>query len=198
MVDFGGHVPELSLEDLLLRRMRPGDLFTHAYAGVSGRTAIVDPRALLRPFVRAAHERGVLFDLGYGGASFVFSQAIPAIQQGLPPDTVSTDMHRRSHRGSMQDLVAVLSKLAALGMPVPDLVRRSTASPADAIGRPDLGRLAEGALADVALLRVETGRFSFADVKGARVEGAERLSCEFTLREGRVVWDRHGLAKVKR
>jgi dihydroorotase len=198
MVDFGGHQPELSLEDLLLRRMRAGDLLTHAYAGVSGRTAIVDPGGALRPFVRAAHERGVLFDLGYGGASFVFSQALPAIQQGLPPDTVSTDMHRRSHRGSMQDLVAVLSKLEALGMTVPDLVRRSTATPADAIGRPDLGRLAEGAGADVALLRVETGRFAFADVKGARVEGAERLSCEFLLREGRVVWDRRGLAKTKR
>jgi dihydroorotase len=197
MVDFGGHVPELSLEDLLLRRMRPGDLFTHAYAGVSGRTAIVEPSGALRPFVRAAHERGVLFDLGYGGASFVFSQAVPAIQQGLPPDTVSTDMHRRSHHGSMHDLVAVLSKLAALGVTVPDLVRRSTAAPADAIGRPDLGRLAEGASADIALLRLEAGRFSFVDVKGARVEGTERLSCELTLREGRVVWDRRGLAKAR-
>ena len=110
MVDFGGHVPELSLEDLLLRRLGPGDLFTHAYADVKGRTALVDARGVLHPYALRAHARGIVFDLGYGGASFVFSQAIPAIAQGLPPDTVSTDTHRPSRKGSMHDLVSVLSQ----------------------------------------------------------------------------------------
>jgi dihydroorotase len=195
MVDFGQHHAELSLEELLLRRLDPGDIFTHLYADVKGRTAIVDARGILRPFVRAAHERGILFDLGYGGASFVLTQAIPAIAQGVPPDTVSTDMHRRSHRGSMQDLALVLSKLAALGVTVPDLVRRSTVNPADAIGRRDLGRIAEGAIADLAVFAIETGRFTFSDVKGAHVTGTQRFSCQLTLREGRVVWDPRGIAK---
>src|SRR5262249_21732981 len=118
--------------------------------------------------------------------------------QGLAPDTISTDTHRTSRKGSMHDLVAVLSKLAALGMAVPDLIRRTTASPANAIARPELGRLVEGAVADVALLSVQKGRFSFEDVKGARIEGKERLSCELTLRVGEVVWDPAGRAKRRR
>jgi dihydroorotase len=194
MVDFGEHVPELSLEELLLRRLGPGDIFTHAYADVRGRTALVGVGGVLHPYVRLAHARGIVFDLGYGGASFVFSQAVPAIAQGLLPDTVSTDTHRTSRKGSMHDLIAVLSKLAALGLEVPDLVRRSTAAPADAIGRPDLGRLAEGGVADIAVLATEHGRFTYTDVKGARVEGPLRLACELTLRGGRVVWDPRGRA----
>jgi dihydroorotase len=144
--------------------------------------------------VREAHARGVVFDLGYGGASFVFSQAVPAIAQGLPPDTVSTDTHRTSRKGSMHDMVAVLSKLAALGLALPDLLGRSTARPADVIGRPDLGRLVVGGVADVAVMAEERGRFTFTDVKGARMEGPMRLSCEMTLREGKVVWDPRGRA----
>jgi dihydroorotase len=189
MVDFGGHVPELSLEELLLKRLRPGDLFTHVYASVRGRTPIVDARGELRPYVRAARERGIFFDLGYGGKSFTFSQARPAIQRGLWPDTVSTDMHRASLRGSMHDLPAVLSKLLALGIGLPDLIRGSAATPAAMIGRTDLGRLVEGAEADVAVLGVEAGRFDLTDVEGARIQGAARVTCEVTVRAGKVVWD---------
>src|SRR6185503_12787440 len=157
---------------------------THVFADVRGRTPVVDARGALRPYVQKAHERGIVFDLGYGGSSFVFSQAIPAIRQKLLPDTVSTDTHRRSRNGSMQDLVAVLSKLEALGVGLPDLIRRSSATPADVIDRPELGRLSEGGVADIAVLGVESGRFTFTDVKGARVEGSRRLSCELTLRAG--------------
>jgi dihydroorotase len=139
--------------------------------------------------VRAARERGIFFDLGYGGKSFTFSQARPAIQRGLWPDTVSTDMHRASLRGSMHDLPAVLSKLLALGIGLPDLIRGSAATPAAMIGRTDLGRLVEGAEADVAVLGVEAGRFDLTDVEGARIQGAARVTCEVTVRAGKVVWD---------
>src|SRR6185437_7174875 len=189
MVDFGGHEPPLSLEDLLLHRLGPGDMLTHCYADVKGRTPIVDAEGHLHPYVAAAHERGIRFDVGYGGASFVFRQAQPAIAQGLPPDTISTDTHSESRRGSMHDILEVMSKLAALGMSVDDLVRRATAAPADAIGRHDLGRLAVGEAADVAILGQEKGAFSFTDVKGARVNGSVRLSCEATVRAGKVLWD---------
>ncbi len=194
MVDFGSHTPPLSLEDLLLRHLGPGDLYTHCYADVKGRTPIVDAAGHLHPYVARAHERGILFDVGYGGASFVFRQAVPAIAQGLPPDTISTDTHRESRHGSMHDILEVMSKLAAAGMGVDDLIRRTTVAPADAIGRHDLGRLAEGLEADVALIRPEEGAFTFADVKGARVEGKVRLTCEATVRAGKVVWDPKGRA----
>jgi dihydroorotase len=189
MIDFGGHTPELSLEDLLLRKLRPGDIFTHAYADVRGRTAIVDPSGKLRPYVREAHERGIVFDLGYGGKSFVFAQATAAIAQGLPPDTISTDMHRSSLRGSMGDLVAVLSKLERLGISLPDLIRKTTVAPADVIHHPELGRLAEGSEADVAVLGIETGHITFTDTAGAKIEGSRRFTCELTLRAGAIVWD---------
>jgi dihydroorotase len=194
MVDFGEHVPELSLEDLLLRHLRPGDIFTHVYADVRGRTPVVDAAGKVRPYVREAQARGVFFDLGHGGASFVIRQAAPAIAQGFLPDTISTDVHRASLRGSMHDLVAVLSKLHALGMDWTDLIRRTTAAPAGVLGRPALGRLVEGGEADIAVLSVEHGRFSFADVSGAHVESSERLACELTVRAGKVVWDAKGRA----
>jgi dihydroorotase len=189
MVDFGGHVPALSLEELLLHRLRPGDLFTHAFASVRGRTALVDAAGLLHPYARTAQARGLRFDLGYGGKSFSFSQAAPAMRQGFLPDTLSTDMHRTSLRGSMHDLPGVLSKLGALGMSLPEQIRRSTAAPAQAIGRPALGRLVEGGEADLAVFSVETGHFTFTDTEGATIPGKERLACELTLRAGEVVWD---------
>jgi dihydroorotase len=189
MVDFGQHTPELSLEELLIRRLRPGDIYTHMYADVRGRTALVDARGGLRAFVRAAHERGIVFDLGHGSASFAFAQAVPALAQGLPPDTISSDMHRVSLAGSMRDLVAVLSKLRAMGMTLPELIRRTTSAPADVIGHPELGRLAEGAPADVAVLAVESGRVAFTDVRKQRIEAQEQLRCMLTVRGGEVVWE---------
>jgi dihydroorotase len=192
MVDFGGHVPELSLDELLLRRLAPGDIFTHTYADVKGRAPVVDARGRLFPHVRAAQARGIVFDVGYGGASFVFSQAAPAITQGLLPDTVSTDTHRSSRKGSMHDILTVLAKLESLGIPLPDLIRRTTAAPAGVIDHPELGRLTEGGVADVAVIAVESGRFPLKDVKGEQREGTKRLSCELTVRAGAVLWDRGG------
>ncbi|MFO0760502.1 MAG: amidohydrolase/deacetylase family metallohydrolase [Byssovorax sp.] len=196
MVDFGEHKPPLSLEELFLRRLRPGDIFTHMYADVPGRTALVDDKGMLRPEVVRARERGILFDLGYGGASFVFSQAEPAIRQGFLPDTVSTDTHRTSRRGSMGSLLNVLSKLEALGMRLPDLIARTTKMPADAIDRPALGRLAEGGVADIAILAEEKGTFDFTDTRKGKITGTTRLSCAMTVRAGEVLWERAGKQAV--
>src|SRR5207237_6815360 len=95
MVDFGGQTPPtppLSLEDLLLKYLRPGDILTHTYAQVSGRIAIVDENGKVRPYVLAARKRGIIFDAGHGGGSFVFRQAVPATKQGFFPDVISTDL----------------------------------------------------------------------------------------------------------
>ena len=192
MVDFGDHEPPLSLEDLLLRVLRPGDILTHAYAEVPGRVSIVDASGTLHPYVRAARRRGVVFDLGHGGGSFALDQAIPALAQGFPPDSISTDMHIQSLDGAMQDMVAILSKLGALGMSLPDRIRRATANPAAIVGRPELGRLVEGGEADLAILSASPGRFGFTDTSDRRVEGNEHLECEVTVRAGQVLWDRNG------
>lgn len=189
MIDFGGHTPELPLDELLITRLRPGDIYTHLYASVRGRTGVVDGRSVVRPYAKKAAERGVVLDIGHGGASFAFSQAIPAVAQGLSPTTISSDMHRTSLRGSMRDLPNVMSKLMAIGMSASDVIQRATAAPARAIQRPELGRLVEGGEADIAVFALERGDFSFLDVTKREVMGKERLTCKLTVRAGEVIWE---------
>lgn len=194
MVDFGHADPPLSIEELFLERFRPGDIFTHAYANVGGRESIVDAQGNLRPFVRDAQERGVIFDVGHGGGSFLFSQAVPATEQGLWPNAISTDLHTGSMNGGMKNMTNVMSKFLALGMPLDEVVAASTWHPAQYIQRTDLGHLSEGAVADVAVLNLREGDFGFVDVDGQKMEGTQKLEAELTVRAGRIVWDLNGMA----
>ncbi len=84
MIDFGGHIPELSLEKLFMNELRPGDIFTHCFAHVRGRTSIVDESGKVRPFVWEAQKKGIVFDVGHGGGSFLFEQAMPAMAVPWP------------------------------------------------------------------------------------------------------------------
>ena len=188
-VDFGGHVPPLSLEDLFMTHLRPGDIFTHTYASVRGRISVVDDGGNLRPFVRRARERGIVFDVGHGAGSFLFSQAIPAMDQGFPPDTISTDLHRASMNAGMKDMLNVMSKFLVMGMSLEDVIHASTWRAAQAIHRDDLGHLSVGAEADVTVLRLRESDFGFVDVGVRKLEGDQKLECELTLRAGEVVWD---------
>ena len=194
MVDFGGHEPELSLEALLLTHLRPGDIYTHTYTDIRGRIPIVDETGTLRSFVPTARQRGIVFDVGHGGGSFRFSQAAPAMAQGFPPDTISTDLHTGSMNGGMKDILNVMSKFLNMGMSVPDVIARSTWHPARTIHREALGHLGVGAVADVAVLRVREGEFGFLDVAGGKLSGGRKLECELTLRAGQVVWDLNGIS----
>ena len=185
------HLPEIPLARQLAF-LRAGDIMTHCFEQVSEREPFVLPDGTLRAEVLEARSRGVLFDLGHGGAGFWFDQAIPAIRSGFLPSTLGTDMHRNSLQASMKSLPNLMSKCLAMGMSLPDVVARATWEPARAIRRADLGHLAEGATADIAVLRVERGRYGFVDAGGKRIEGRKRLVAEMTLREGRVTWDLQG------
>src|SRR5690606_28829172 len=112
MVDFGGSKPRLSIEELFMKRMRPGDIFTHVYGELlETKEAIVDIETnTLKPFVLKARDRGIIFDVGHGGASFRYSQAIPALKAGLYPHTISTDLHTGSMNAAMKDMLNVMSK----------------------------------------------------------------------------------------
>jgi len=197
MVDFGTHEPELSLEALLLRHLRPGDIYTHTYMNVNGRLPIVDSDGMLKPFVSNARARGIVFDVGHGGGSFLFNQAIPAMSQGFGPDTISTDLHTGSMNGGMKDMLNVMSKFLNMGMSVQDVVERSTWNPAQTINRDDLGHLSIGAVADVAVLRERDGEFGFVDVAGGKLIGDRKFEAELTVRAGQIVWDLNGLSRVQ-
>ena len=194
MIDFGGHTPPLSLEDLLLKHLRPGDIFTHVYAHVRGRIPVVDEQNHLRPYVIAARKRGVIFDVGHGGGSFLFRQAIPALREGFPPDTISTDLHTGSMNAGMKDMLNVMSKFLNMGMPLPDIIEKSTWKPAQVIHRTDLGHLSEGAPADLAVFRVRDGTFGYIDTAPGKLMGRMKLECELTVRDGKVAWDTNGIS----
>ena len=88
-----------------------------------------------------------------------------------------------------------MSKFLALGLPLEDVILRSTWNPAREIHQEQLGHLSVGAAADVAVLRVEHGEFGFLDMYGARLPGTQKITCEMTLRDGRIVYELNGLAR---
>ena len=194
MIDFGGHKPPLSLDDLLNKHLRPGDILTHMYAHVRGRSPIVNEQGQVEPYVLAARKRGVIFDVGHGGGSFLWRQAVPATKQGFFPDVISTDLHTGSQNAGMKDILNTMSKVHEPGMPLKDVITANTAKAAAIIKRDDLGHLGVGTEADVAVLAVRKGEFGFIDSSGGRMTGTQKLECELTIRAGQVVWDLNGRA----
>jgi dihydroorotase len=192
MVDFGS-ARVRTIAELFTKYFRPGDIYTHAYAG-GGRGELIDGK--VNPAIFAAQKRGIIFDIGHGGGSFVFRTAVQAFKEGFYPDSLSTDLHIGSMNAGMKDIVNLMSKFLALGMPLKDVVVRTTWNPAKEIKQDHLGHLSVGAPADVAVLRLEKGKFGFLDQRGGRLDGNQRLGCELTLRDGQVVYDLNGLASL--
>jgi dihydroorotase len=187
------HLPKLSLEDQL-GRMRAGDILTHAYEKVSERMPVTDSLDNLRPFVLEAKKRGILFDVGHGGAGFWFSVAIPALKQGLAPNSFGTDLHRFSMNAGMKNILNVMSKYLNMGMSLDDVIRRATWFPARSVKREDLGQISEGAVADIAVLSMQHGKFGFVDAGGNRLNGERELQAELTIRAGKIVYDLNGIS----
>jgi dihydroorotase len=194
MVDFGANRPERPLADLLTEKLRPGDIYTHCYSGLRGELL---PTGAVNPGMWKGRERGVVFDVGHGGGSFAWRVAVPATREGFWPDSISTDLHVHSMNAGMKDMLNVMSKFLALGLPLDDVVARSTWNPAREVHHEELGHLSVGALADVVVLRLETGRFGFVDSFGARLDGDRKLVCELTLRDGKVVYDLDGITRPR-
>ena len=175
----------------LLARMRPGDIHTHVYAQ---HIPILDDEKRVQDFMWEARDRGIVFDLGHGNGSFWWRLAIPAVRQGFTPDTISTDLHKSSALIPNANMITTMSKCLSMDMPLSEVVRRSTVTPAAAIRRPDLGTLTVGSEADIAVLDVRHGDFGFVDSGRARHGGDRRLECMMTVRAGEIVWDVNGLS----
>jgi dihydroorotase len=193
MIDFGTNHPDTRpLSQLLTEKLRPGDIYTHMYSGLRGE---LGPAGEPGAGMREGRKRGVIFDVGHGGGSFLLRVAEPLMQAGFWPDSISTDLHISSMNGAMKDMLNVASKFLAMGMPLPNVIAASTWNPAREIRREELGNLSVGAPADVAVLRVIRGAFGFSDHFGARLQGTQKLECELTVREGKVVWDLNAISR---
>jgi dihydroorotase len=195
MIDFGGNTPPLSIEELFMKHLRPGDIFTHCFGQLRSREFIVDTiTKTVKPFVWAAQKKGIVFDVGYGEISFAFSQAIPALKGGFYPNSISTDLHARSANLAMKDILSVMSKFLVMGMDLPAVIKTVTWNPAREIKREELGHLSVGAIADVAILGVRKGKFGFYDYTGYKIPGTQKLECEMTIKGGKIVYDLNGIA----
>ncbi|MGK2860983.1 MAG: amidohydrolase/deacetylase family metallohydrolase [Chitinophagaceae bacterium] len=187
------HLPQFTLEDQL-KRMRAGDIITHSFEQVAERMPVIDEKGKIRPFVLDAQKKGILFDVGHGGAGFWFSQAIPAFNQGLAPNSFGSDLHRFSMNSGMKSMLNIMSKYLSMGMSVEEIILRATWNAAKSIKRTDLGHLSEGAVADIAILSLLNGSFGFIDAGGNKLEGNRKFEAEMTIRAGKIVWDLNGIA----
>ena len=191
MVDFWPRPPERSYQELILEKMRPGDIHTHVYAQ---QFPVLDEKGKPNRFLFEARERGVIFDVGHGAGSFWFRNAYPAIQNGFSPDSISTDLHTRNVHGVVVDMQTTMSKILNCGMPLQEVIYRSTVTPAREIGHPELGHLSVGAEADVAVFNMLDGDFTFVDCGRAKMKGTQKFDCVMTLRAGEIVFDPSGLS----
>jgi len=191
MVDFWPRPPERSYPDLILKHMRPGDIHTHVFAQ---QFPILDEHGKVNGFLWEARQRGVIFDVGHGAGSFWFRNAVPAVQQGFIPDSILTDRHAGNINFPFVDQITTMSKFLAMGVPLEDVIRRATVNPAREIHRPELGTLAVGREADIAVMELQKGRFGYTDCGNAKMIGSLKLVNRLTVRAGKIVYDPTGLS----
>lgn len=146
MIHTGNFPPHL--RDVL-NLMRAGDVLTHAYHGKKG--GILDESHGLIKEAINARQRGVLFDVGHGSASFSVRTFLRAKELGFNPDFVSTDLHIQNYSELVYSQHAVISKLINLGETLEDMIHRATAAPADHFGLKGIGHLKVGYYGDIVI-----------------------------------------------
>lgn len=170
--------------DEVVAALRPGDILTHAFRPAPN--APVLPDGSVREAVLAARARGVMFDIGHGMGSFAFATAEPMLAAGFLPDVISSDVHALCIDGPAFDNLVTMSKFLGLGMPLAEVVRAVTTTPARLLARPDLGSLAAGAAGDATILRIEEGGFDQVDVTGAVCRLPRRFGLRAVVLGGRL------------
>ncbi len=170
----------------MLEHLQPGDCITHCFKG--GSTRVLDESGRVYDEVREAAAVGVVFDVGHGYGSFQWQVAEAALEQGLPPSTISTDLHAMNLHGPVYDMPTTMSKFLLLGLSLEQVVEMSSTRPAAVLGRGgELGTLREGSIADIALLEKRDGRFVFTDSYREERIGRELLVAAATIRGGEIV-----------
>ncbi len=181
---------------MMLDHMQPGDVVTHCYGMMKPMTT---PDDKIHPYFFEARNRGIQFDVGHGAGSFSWRIAQAAMNQGFPPDTISTDLHSSSYLRNQATMPETMSKMLICGASLRDVVEMSTWQPAKQIGHLELGTLSVGAIADVSVFNLSDGKFGFTDngLSGNRVrQASQRLDPEITIKSGEVMWDRNGRTRM--
>ena len=174
--------PPPSYEDVIAR-LRPGDVLTHAFRPYPNSPAT--EQGTVKPAVREARRRGVLFDIGHGKGSFAFKTARAMLANSFAPDTISSDVHALCINGPAFDQVTTMSKFLCLGMPLADVIAASTINTALALKRPELGTLKPGSVGDATILSIKEGRFDYVDVVGEHLTGDRKIAVEGVVIAGR-------------
>ncbi|QGY01304.1 amidohydrolase/deacetylase family metallohydrolase [Methylobacterium mesophilicum SR1.6/6] len=167
----------------VLAMLRPGDVLTHAFRPFPN--SPVTAQGAVKPALREARARGVLFDIGHGKGSFAFKTARAMLAGGFLPDTISSDVHQLCIEGPAFDQVTTMSKMLCLGMSLTDVIAASTVNAAVALKRMEYGTLKVGALGDATVLAVRDGAFDYVDTRGEHMTGAQRITAEGVVLKGR-------------
>ena len=169
--------------EAVLAMLRPGDVLTHAFRPFPN--SPVTAQGAVKPALREARARGVLFDIGHGKGSFAFRTARAMLAGGFLPDTISSDVHQLCIEGPAFDQVTTMSKMLCLGMSLTDVIAASTVNAAVALKRMEYGTLKVGALGDATVLAVRDGAFDYVDTRGETMTGAQRITAEGVVLKGR-------------
>lgn len=173
-------IPELAEE------LSPGDCITHCFK--AGSTRITDDAGKVFEGIRAAAERGVIFDVGHGFGSFNWEVVQNSLDDGLEPTTISTDIHTKNIDGPVYDMPTTMSKFLMLGVPLERVIEMSTTRPAQILNQEgELGTLKVGSVADITVLERQTGQFVFTDSYREQKTGSELLVAATTVRRGQIV-----------
>ncbi len=174
--------PPPSREEVV-SRLRPGDILTHCFKPFPNAPVRLCDSVVYEE-IKLARQRGVIFDIGHGAGSFSFKTGKAMLASGFKPDCISSDIHCLSIDGPVFDQLTTLSKFHALGMSLSEVIDCSTRNPADAIGRPDLGRLQAGGKADISILKLEDGEFEFHDADHGSITASQRLKAKGVIQNG--------------
>jgi dihydroorotase len=178
------HITKGADTQQILRKLRPGDIVTHCFQG-RGDGILSQPDHRLLPEVTAARKAGVLFDVGHGAGAFSWDTARRAFEYSFYPDTISTDLHRYSVERFALDMPSVMSKFLHMGMPLADVIFKSTWAPARALGRgEDLGTLKKGATADIFVFELQEGSFPLEDTHLRTEAASRRIKPFLTIKDG--------------
>jgi len=173
----------IPLEEIL-DQLRAGDIATHIFNGNAEQ--VLGPDGRVRSAVRAAQERGLVLDIGHASVHCDAKVARRAIDEGLLPTTLSTDLHTPPAGRIVYNLRGVMSKFLALGMTLDDVVASVTSRAAAAIGKSaELGSLAPGMAGDAVVLDLEDGHFTYVDGAGNEVKATRRFRTRHVVRAGR-------------